>query len=86
MKEFKYYIAVTYDVCEVEEFCYEMNQYDIDSNKAFYEQAKEFAKLDVASLVGIYGLHNKNEYTEFHEIAEYEFEEYKCKCTEKYKG
>ena len=76
-------MAITYDVCDVEQFCIDMNQYKIDLNKDLKQQAYEFAKTDIASLVEIVEVvkeHKDDECGEFKTITEFVFEEFKCKC------
>ncbi len=76
----KYYIAVTYDVCEHNGLCEEMNKYILSlSTPEMDEQVKEFAKLDVAPLIKVY----ESVTSDFKDIAlyrEYNFKEYECDC------
>ena len=67
-------IATTYDYCEHEEFCYEMNDYEISVDGDIMEQLYTVAKTDHASIVAVF--ENGNE------IAELYFKEFKCHCDE----
>ncbi|MBD3107540.1 hypothetical protein IEO70_04105 [Bacillus sp. AGMB 02131] len=78
----KYYIAVTYDVCEYEDLYIDMNEYRLDSAEDLDQQVKEFAKLDVAPLVKVYES-NTSDYKEFWLYKEYMFKEYECSCNGK---
>ena len=75
----KYYLAVTYDVCEHEDFCIDMNQYRIDDSKNFDEQIRQWAKTDVAPLVKVYESYT-NDFADFSLYKEYTFSEYECNC------
>lgn len=77
----KHYIAVTYDVCEHNDLCEEMNEYSLDGSHNLDEQVTEYAREDIAPLVKVFELENsgvrrKNLY------KEYRFEEYACDCDE----
>ncbi|QGQ45810.1 hypothetical protein [Metabacillus sediminilitoris] len=75
----KYYIAVTYEVCEHNNIYLDMNEYNIDSSKDLDKQIREVAKVDVAPLVKFY----ESDTSDFKEIRlykEYKFKEYECGC------
>lgn len=50
----KYYIAVTYDVCEHNDLFIDMNNYKIESIMDLDKQIREIAKMDIASVVEVY--------------------------------
>ncbi|MDG5788562.1 hypothetical protein QA612_13835 [Evansella sp. AB-P1] len=75
----RYYIAVTYDVCEHNKLYEDMNEYHLDSSADFEKQIREFAKTDFAPLVKVY----ESDTRDFEEIRlykEYNFKEYECGC------
>lgn len=76
-----YYFAVTYDVCEHQSLCEDMNQYEIDLSEDLEKQLKQFAKQDVAPLVRIYESRT-TDCSKPRLVKEYYFEEYKCHCEE----
>lgn len=69
-------IATTYEYCEHEGFCYEMNDYPLNPDEDIMEQLYSFAKMDYASLVGIMELTEDG----YEDVAEIYFEEFKCNC------
>lgn len=77
----KYYVAVTYDVCEHNNLCESMNQYPLTSTADMDEQVKEFAKRDIAPLVSVYEVIAGGT-SERTLCKEYTFEEYACHCVE----
>ena len=50
----KYYMAVTYDVCEEQGTSVDMNEYEISCLEQLYEQVKQIALADVAPMVKVY--------------------------------
>ncbi|WP_270181311.1 hypothetical protein [Alkalihalobacillus sp. CinArs1] len=75
----KYYLAVTYDVCEHNDLFIDMNEYPIDLPTEMEAQVKDFAKQDVAPLVRVY----ESETSDFKNITlhrEFTFKEYECCC------
>ena len=68
--------ATTYDYCEHEEFCYEMNDHNIDVNGDILEQLYQIAKQDHASVVAVFEVVEGG----YKEIAELYFKEFKCHC------
>lgn len=77
----KYYIAVTYEICEHNNIYEDMNEYRVDSSADIYKQIKEFAKTDVAPLVKVY----ESETSDFEDLRlykEYQFKEYECGCNQ----
>lgn len=77
----KYYLAVTYDVCEHEDFCIDMNQYRMDESKDHDEQIRQWAKTDVAPLVKVYESYT-SDFKDLILYKEYTFSEYECSCNE----
>lgn len=71
-------VATTCDYCEHEEFCYEMNDYEINVDGNIMEQLYKFAKQDHASIVAVFEVNEHG----YKEIAEMYFKEFKCKCGE----
>lgn len=81
----KYYIAVTYDICEHINLYHDMNSYTLNSSIDFEEQARAFAQKDVASLVKVYEAETNDaevleKYWELPLYKEYIFEEFECSC------
>lgn len=75
----KYYIAVTYEVCEHNNLYLDMNEYKIDSSEEMDKKIRELAKLDVAPVVKVYES-DTSDYKEFRLYKEYKFKEYECGC------
>lgn len=79
----KNYIAVTYDVCEHKDLYEDMNEYPLDLSIDIHIQLREFAKADIAPVVKVY----ESDIIYFKELTlykEYKFQEYECKCNQKY--
>ena len=76
-----YYLAVTYDVCEHNNLCIDMNQYRIDPSKDIDEQIKQWAKVDVAPLVKVFSS-DTSAFKEFTLYKEYIFKEFECGCND----
>ena len=77
----KHYMAVTYDLCEHNNLCEDMNEYILDASDDIEKQVRKFAKIDVAPLIKVY----KSETNDFKELKlykEYKFKEYECGCEE----
>lgn len=75
----KYYLAVTYDVCEHNELFQDMNEYPIRSFFDMEAEVREFAKLDIAPLVRVY----ESDTSDFKNPTlhkEFIFQEYECGC------
>ncbi|KMY45419.1 hypothetical protein AC622_15290 [Bacillus sp. FJAT-27916] len=77
----KFYLAVTYDVCEHNDLFIDMNEYILDLTKDVEEQIKELAKVDVAPLVKVYESDTR-EFKEYRLYKEFIFKEYECGCEE----
>ncbi|WP_462406305.1 hypothetical protein [Gracilibacillus sp. Marseille-QA3620] len=77
----KFYLAVTYDVCEHNDLFIDMNEYILDLTKDVEEQIKELAKVDVAPLVKVYES-DTCEFKEYRLYKEFIFKEYECGCEE----
>jgi len=75
----RYYIAVTYDVCEHNNFYEDMNEYPLDLSVDIDKQIREFAKADVAPLVKVYRS-DTSDFKELRLYKEYTFKEYECGC------
>jgi hypothetical protein len=75
----KFYLAVTYEVCEHNDIYLDMNEYKVDSTSDLDEQIKELAKVDIAPVVKVY----ESDTSDFKEVRlykEYNFKEYECGC------
>lgn len=77
----KHYMAVTYDLCEHNDLCEDMNEYILDVSDDFEKQVRKFAKIDVASLIRVYESETNN-FDELKLYREYKFKEYECGCEE----
>lgn len=77
----KYFIAVTYEVCEHNHICLDMNEYSVDPLKGLDEQIREFARIDIAPLVKVYES-NTDGFNECSLYKEYTFKEYECGCND----
>ena len=75
----KYYIAVTYDVCEHENLYIDMIEHELDGAENMDQEVKEIAKMDVAPLVKVYES-NTSDFKEYWLYKEYTFKEYECSC------
>ena len=75
----RYYIAVTYDVCEHDNLYQDMNEYPLDLSIDIDKQIKEFAKMDVAPLIKIYES-DTSDLKELRLYREYNFKEFECGC------
>lgn len=73
----KYFIAVTYDVCQHEGFCEPMNQYVFNPKIPIEAQVKEFSGKDIAPLIKVYQS-NKDDFQQL--VSDKEFERYNCQC------
>lgn len=75
----KYYLAVTYEVCE---HCYlylDMNEYYLDISRDTDKQVRNLAKVDVAPVVTVYESDTK-EFKEVRLYKEFKFQEFECGC------
>ncbi|MGN1387653.1 MAG: hypothetical protein ACI4XS_13720 [Bacillus sp. (in: firmicutes)] len=75
----KYYMAVTYDVCEQQGTSVDMNEYEISCLEQLYEQVKKFALTDVAPIVKVF----ESEYSNYENArlySKFKFPEYECCC------
>lgn len=77
----KHYIAVTYDICEHDDLCEEMNEYILNSFTDIDKQVREYAKIDVAPLIKVYES-DTSDCKELKLFKEYKFNEYKCGCAQ----
>ncbi|WP_078592963.1 hypothetical protein [Evansella clarkii] len=75
----RFYIAVTYEVCEHNNLYEDMNEYPLDSSADIETQIREFAKKDVAPLVKVYESDSRD-FKEVRFCREYKFKEYECDC------
>ena len=75
----KYYIAVTYDVCEHNDLYIDMNEHSIDDAKDMDKIVRGLAKVDVSPLVKVYES-DTNDFKNFRLYREYIFKEYECGC------
>ncbi|MFD1445211.1 hypothetical protein [Oceanobacillus profundus] len=75
----RYYIAVTYDVCEHDNLYQDMNEYPLDLSIDIDKQIKEFANVDIAPLIKIYES-DTSDLKELRLYREYKFKEYECGC------
>jgi len=77
----RYYIAVTYDVCEHNNLYEDMNEYPLDLSIDIDKQVREFAKVDVAPIIKVY----ESDTIDFKQLRlykEYKFKEYECGCNQ----
>lgn len=75
----KYYIAKTYDRCEHENFCVEMNEYIVESLEHIKQFVNKIAENDIAPLVKVYESISK-QFNEIKLYKQYEFKQYECHC------
>lgn len=75
----RYYIAVTYDVCEHDNLYQDMNEYTLDLSIDIDKQISEFAKMDVAPLIKIYEA-DTSDLKALRLYREYKFRKYECGC------
>jgi len=75
----KHYIAVTYDICEHNDLCEDMNEYILDSSYDIDMQVREFAKIDIAPLIKVYESVT-SDFKELELYKEYKFKQYECDC------
>lgn len=75
----KYYLAVTYDVCEHNAIYIDMNEYILDSTKDIELQVRDVAKVDVAPVVKVYES-DTSDFKDFRLYKEFTFKEYECGC------
>lgn len=77
----KYYMAVTYDVCEQQGTSVDMNEYEIEISclEHLYEQVKKIALADVAPIVKVYESDQSN-YENARLYTKFKFPEYECSC------
>jgi hypothetical protein len=78
---FKYYLAVTFDVCEHNDLYQDMNEYRIHSIEKLEEKVKEFAQQDIAPVVKVYESYS-SDFTNCKLYKEYKFKEFECSCKE----
>ncbi|MBD3106975.1 hypothetical protein IEO70_01100 [Bacillus sp. AGMB 02131] len=75
----KYYMAVTYDVCEQQGTSVDMNEYEISCLEQLYEQVKKIALADVAPIVKVF----ESDYSTYENAklyTKFKFPEYECAC------
>ncbi|WP_026907299.1 hypothetical protein [Paucisalibacillus globulus] len=75
----KYYLAVTFDVCEHNNLYQDMNEYLVDSSDNLVEKVKEFAQQDIAPVVKVYESDSKD-FSKGQLYKEYKFKEFECNC------
>lgn len=75
----RYYIAVTYDVCEHNNLFEDMNEYPLDLSIDLDKQIMACAKRDVAPLIKVYES-DTSDFKELRFYQEYKFKEYECDC------
>ncbi len=77
----KYYLAVTYDVCEHNNLFEDMNEYPLDMSSDLEKQISKFAKMDVAPLVKVYES-DTSDFQELRLYKEYKLKEFECGCNQ----
>ncbi|RIU90212.1 hypothetical protein [Oceanobacillus picturae] len=77
----RYYIAVTYDVCEHNNLFEAMSEYHLDLSIDLYKQVREFAKMDVAPVIKVFESVTRD-LKELRLYKEYKFKEYECSCNQ----
>ena len=75
----KYYMAITYDVCEQQGKYVDMNEYKISCLEQLDEQVRQFARADVAPIVKVYES-DKSDYENAKLYTKFKFPEYECCC------
>lgn len=75
----KYYLAVTYEVCEHSNLYLDMNEYYLDISRDIDKQVRNLAKVDVAPVVKVYESDTK-EFKEVRLYKEFKFQEFECGC------
>jgi len=75
----KYYMAITYDVCEQQGKYVDMNEYKISCLEQLDEQVRQFALADVAPIVKVYES-DKSDYENAKLYTKFKFPEYECYC------
>lgn len=75
----RYYLAVTYDVCEHNILYEDMNEYTLDSFADMDKRIREFAEKDIAPLIKVYES-DTSDFKELRLYKEYKFKEYECGC------
>ncbi|MFG6147397.1 hypothetical protein [Halobacillus sp. B23F22_1] len=77
----RFFIAVTYDVCEHNQLYEHMNEYrlGLDLTGDIDMKIKDFAKKDAAPVVKLYESAT-SDFKEFRLHREYNFKEYECRC------
>lgn len=77
----KYFMAITYDLCEHQHLCEEMNTYILDSSTSMDTQVQAFANTDIAPLVKVY-TSTTPVFIEMSLYTSYTFKEYECRCNQ----
>lgn len=75
----RYYIAMTYDVCDHNHLYENMNQYPLDTSISLEKQVEEYAKIDVAPIVKVFES-DTNDFKDLRLYREYTFKQYECGC------
>ncbi len=77
----KFYLAVTYEVCEHNDLYMDMNEYTIEQSDDLEERVKEIAKTDIAPIIKVYESDTRD-FSGCKLYKEYSFQEYECNCDE----
>ena len=77
----KFYLAVTYEVCQHNDLYMDMNEYTIEQSDDLEERVKEIAKADVAPIVKVYESGTRT-FSDCRLYKEFSFKEYECNCDE----
>ncbi|RKL65555.1 hypothetical protein CR203_20365 [Salipaludibacillus neizhouensis] len=77
----KYYLAVTYDVCEHNDFFMDMNEYHLISLVILDNYAKYLAERDIAPIVRVF-TSDTSDFIGTRLYKEYKFKEYECGCVD----
>lgn len=75
----RYYIAVTYDVCEHNNLYEKMNEYPLDLSIDIDKQIRRFARTDIAPLIKLYES-DTSDFIALRLYKEYNFKKYECGC------
>jgi len=77
----KYYLAVTYDVCEHNDLFEDMNIYPLISLDNLDDYVKYLAKKDIAPVIKVY-VSDTSDFKELILYKEFKFMEYECGCVD----
>lgn len=71
----KYYLAVTYDVCEHNDLFMDMNEYHLISLNNLDDYMKYLAKIDIAPVIRVF-ISDSSDFKESRLYKEFKFREY----------